>query len=318
MLSRVADNLYWMSRYLERAEHTARLLGVHMNLALEHDAGFNARRWARLLASLREASAPEGDAFAVAQAYALGQINDGVAAARENARQVREQISSEMWEELNRLFHELKRIGKPEYLSTRAYDLVFTVIQSAQLFQGITDSTMTHGQGWQFIQAGRFIERVQAVAALIETHFAEFSHGHGEGGGESLEAGAERHMEWIGLLRCCTAFEAYCKVYTAELRPERVAEFLLLNAEFPHSVRFGVDRLRAALEAIHQTAGTRNPDRAGKPAGRLAASLSYTPIEEVMDNLRQFTHEIRRLCAHVHAGIYQVYISYPLESAVEA
>ncbi len=311
MLSRVADNLYWMSRYLERAEHTARLLGVHMNLALEHDAGFNARRWARLLASLGEGATLEGGGFATAQAYALAQINDGVAAARENGRQVREQISSEMWEELNRLFHELKRIGKPEFLSTRAYDLVFTVIQSAQLFQGITDSTMTHGQGWHFIQAGRFIERVQAVAALIETHTAEFSRGHGD-------AGAESHMEWIGLLRCCTAFEAYCKVYTAELRPERVAEFLLLNPEFPHSVRFGVDRLRAALESIHQAAGTRNPDRAGKPAGRLAASLSYTPIEEVMDNLREFTKEIRRLCNQIHAGIYQVYISYSLEAAVEA
>src|SRR6266545_4338010 len=99
MLSRVADNLYWMSRYLERAEHTARVIGVHSNLALENDQEFNSRRWTRVLACLSRDEAAVGDSFAAAQTYALTQINDSIAAARENARQVREQISSEMWEE---------------------------------------------------------------------------------------------------------------------------------------------------------------------------------------------------------------------------
>ena len=311
MLSRVADNLYWMSRYLERAEHTARVMGVHWNLALENDEGFNTRRWQRVLACLSQQEAAPGDASAAAQSFALAQINDGIAAARENARQVREQISSEMWEELNRLFHESKRIGTPEFLSTRGYDVVFTVLQSSHLFQGITDSTMTHGEGWQFIQAGRFMECVQAIAALIESHFGEFFSG-------DAESATSSHMEWIGLLRSCTAFEAYCKVYTAELRPERVAEFLLLNAEFPHSVRFGADSLGRSLEAIHQSAATRNTDRLSKLAGRLNASLSYTPLEEIMGNLREFTQCIRRLCNQIHGGIYQIYISYPLDAAVEA
>src|SRR5258708_2912000 len=127
---------------------------------------------------------------------------------------------------------------------------------------------------------------------------------------------AAENMEWIGLLRSCTAFEAYCKVYTAEMRPQRVAEFLLLNAEFPHSVRFGVDRLRRSLEAVHQAA-SRKSDRLGKLAGRLTSSLSYTPLEEIMSNLREFSVAIRRLCGQIHAGIYQVYITYPIESALE-
>jgi uncharacterized alpha-E superfamily protein len=312
MLSRVADNLYWMSRYLERAEHTARVMGVHWNLALEHDQGFNARRWTRVLACLSRGEDAPPDAFAAAQGFALSQINNSIAAARENARQVREQISSEMWEELNRLFHESKRIGTPEFLTDRGYDLVFAVVQSSHLFQGITDSTMTHGEGWQFIQAGRYMERVEAIAALIESHFAEFF------GEEAEAASGVSHMEWVGLLRTCTAFEAYCKVYTAELRPERVADFLLLNAEFPHSVRFGVDSLRRSLDAIHQSAANRNTDRLSKLAGRLTASLSYTPLEEIMGNLREFTLGIRRLCNQIHGGVYQIYISYPLDAAVEA
>jgi uncharacterized alpha-E superfamily protein len=128
---------------------------------------------------------------------------------------------------------------------------------------------------------------------------------------------ATEHMEWIGLLRSCTAFEAYCKVYTADLRPERVAEFLLLNAEFPHSVRFAVEELRKSLEAVHETTG-RKQDRLGKLAGRLTAALSYTPLEEIMSNLHEFTLNIRRLCGNIHSGIYQVYITYPIEAALEA
>jgi uncharacterized alpha-E superfamily protein len=129
---------------------------------------------------------------------------------------------------------------------------------------------------------------------------------------------ASESMEWIGLLRSCTAFEAYCKVYTAELKPERVAEFLLLNAEFPHSVRFGVDRLRESLDAVHRATAMRRSDRLGKLSGRLTAALSYTPLEEIMGGLAEFTTSIRRLCGQIHAGIYQVYITYPIEAALEA
>jgi len=312
VLSRVADNLYWMSRYLERAEHTARVLSVHLNLMLEHDLGSTGRRWLRVLACLGSAEQAEADAFGAAQTYALNQIVTCIAAARENSRQVREQISSEVWEEINRLFHESKRVGTPEFFGRQPYELLATVMQGSYLIHGITDATMTHGQGWQFIQAGRFIERVQQAARLVDSHFTEFF----RTGGEPWSA--SEHIEWIGLLRSCSAFEAYCKVYTAELRPERVAEFLLLNAEFPHSVRFGVDCLRRSLEAVHQSTATRRSDGLGKLAGRLTALLSYTPLEEIRGNLHEFSGNIRRLCGQIHAGIYQVYITYPIEAALHA
>jgi len=311
MLSRVADNLYWMSRYLERAEHTARVTGVHLNLMLEHEPVSEGRRWWRVLASLGNQDPVEGDAFPTAQTYALDQMVTSINAARENARQVREQISSEMWEQLNRLYHESKRMSTPELWSAQPHDLLLQLMQSSHQFQGVTDSTMIHGEGWQFIQVGRFMERVQATARLIDLHFGEFFH-------QSSEAMiASEHMEWIGLLRSCTAFEAYCKVYTAELRPERVAEFLLLNADFPHSVRFAVDQLRKSLDAVHDAAN-RKSDRLGKLAGRLTAALSYTPLEEIMSNLHEFSLNIRRLCGNIHTGIYQVYITYPIEAALEA
>jgi uncharacterized alpha-E superfamily protein len=310
MLSRVADSLYWMSRYLERAEYTSRVMGVHLNLMLEHDLGSGGSRWSRVVAALGSQDRRDEEDFTAAENYALSQIVTSIGAARENARQVREQISSEMWEEINRLFHESKRIGIPERFRAQPFDLVHTACESAHLFHGITDSTMLHGEGWQFIQAGRFIERVQHTARLIDAHFGEFYR-------PGVDASAAEHMEWLGLLRSCTAFEAYCKVYTADLRPERVAEFLLLNAEFPHSVRFGVERLGHALDAINR-ATARKSDRLGKQAGRLAAALSYTPLEEIMSSLHEFSASIRRLCGQIHAGIYQVYISYPIEAALGA
>jgi uncharacterized alpha-E superfamily protein len=311
MLSRVADSLYWMSRYLERAEHVAVVMEAHLNLMLEHDPGSAGTRWARVLACLGFQEEAKGETFAAAQEYALDQIVRSIAAARENARQVREQVSSEMWEELNRLFHQSKRIGTSALFSAQPHELVATVIQSSHLFQGITDSTMSHGEGWQFIQAGRSMERVQQTARLVDSHFNEFFRMGGD------RANLSEPMEWIGLLRSCTAFEAYCKVYTAELKPERVAEFLLLNAEFPHSIRFGVDRLRGSLEAVYQSAARRQPDRIVKLAGRLTASLSYTPLEEIMGSLHEFCVSIRRLCGQIHTGLYQVYITYPIESALE-
>ena len=311
MLSRVADNLYWMSRYLERAEHTARVVGVHLNLMLEHEPALQGRRWWRVLASLGRQDPVEGDPYAAAQTYALDQMMTSIAAARENARQVREQVSSEMWEQLNRLYHESRRMGTPETWRAQPHEMLVMLTQSSHLFQGITDSTMIHGEGWQFIQMGRFMERVQATARLIDMHFAEFF----DSGQDAMNA--SEHMEWIGLLRSCTAFEAYCKVYTADIRPERVAEFLLLSAEFPHSVRFAVEQLRGSLEAVHTTTG-RKMDRLGKLAGRLTAALSYTPIEEIMSNLHEFSVNVRRLCGNIHTGIYQVYITYPIDLALEA
>ena len=312
MLSRVADNLYWMSRYLERAEHTARVMGVHLNLMLEDDPSPQGQRWSRLLRCLGSKDAALADTFAIAESYALDQMLTSITSARENARQVREQISSEMWEELNRLYHESKRSGTSDAFNAHPFELVFNVIGSSYMFQGITDSTMIHGEGWQFIQAGRFIERVQQTARLIDSHFDEFFKT------ERDAINAAENVEWIGLLRACTAFEAYCKVYTAEMRPERVAEFLLLNAEFPHSVRFGVDRLRGALESVHNATVSKKSDRLAKLAGRLTSSLSYTPLEEIMSNLHEFTLNIRRLCGNIHSGISQVYITYPIETALEA
>ncbi|MBV9769346.1 MAG: alpha-E domain-containing protein [Bryobacterales bacterium] len=311
MLSRVAESLYWMSRYLERAEHTARVLSVQLTMMLEQDPGSSDRRWLRVLGSLgHPGPIPEdSDPFTFAQKHALRQITGGIASARENARQVREQISSEMWEQLNRLFHEVRRMESAGSWKSQPLDFLGVILESSHLVQGVTDSTMNHGEGWQFIQVGRFIERAAAIARLLDIYFQEFP------AEQPIDPG--EHMEWVGLLRSCTAFESYCKVYTADLRPERIAEFLMLNSEFPHSVRFAADHLQRSLECINEAASSKRSPRVAKTAGRLSSGLMFTPLEEVVSKLAEVFANIQQQCARIHTAIYEVYITYPVEAAIE-
>jgi uncharacterized alpha-E superfamily protein len=320
MLSRVADSLYWTSRYLERAEHCARLTDVQLNLMLDQSAMSNDQRWRRVLASLGASGAQDAPTDAqgimdliIFKPGSRHSIVSCISLARENARQVREQISSEMWEQLNRLYHEVRGPGVEKFWESQPIEFLHSVREKAHLFQGVTDSTMSHGEGWQFIQLGRFLERASATAALLDVHFVT-----GEPLSEDDPVLAE-HLEWIGLLKSCTAFEAYCKVYTAEVSPTRVAEFILLNSEFPHSVRFAIDMVYSALQAIGQASPARKADRAQKVTGRMRASLSFGQIDELFaGGLHGYLENIQRQCHQIHSAIHQIYINYPIQSALEA
>src|SRR4030081_3268133 len=216
MLSRVADSLYWMSRYLERAEHTTRLLDVNLNLMLDESAASAERRWQRVLQALGRPKDIKwtGEPYALTQALTFETGNKAsilscIIAARENSRHVREQISTEQWHRLNSLYLQVTR---PELqTSMHAEALLETdegpaaflqqIMEAVHQFQGVTDSTMSHGEGWQFIQVGRSLERASATAALLEAYQEDL---WAEPGGVD----SNEYLEWMGLLRSATAFEA--------------------------------------------------------------------------------------------------------------
>jgi uncharacterized alpha-E superfamily protein len=320
MLSRVADSLYWMSRYLERAEHTARLVDVEMQLWLDQAPAEGAGRWPFLMTALRmnAPDAPEESAGAQGAAEMIDHLvfnrNNSnslvscIGLARENLRHVREQCSSEMWEQMNRVYLDAMQSGRSESWLLQSHAFFRAVRDGAHLFKGITDTTMSHGEGWQYIQLGRYVERTDTVSSLIGAHFGRLPH--------LLDQAVEGsdYLEWIGLLRGCAAFEAYCKTYTAEIRPVQVAEFLLLNPDFPHSVRFSVDRLETALNAI----GDLTERRAKAPAriaGRLRAQLSFSQIEEILaDGAHHYLQGVCNECAQLHNAIRHIYFDYPVES----
>ncbi|HWY43252.1 MAG TPA: alpha-E domain-containing protein [Candidatus Sulfotelmatobacter sp.] len=314
MLSRVADSLYWMSRYLERAEHSARLVDVELQLWLDQSPEEGAGRWRFLLEALL-APGIQGalDPTRLVNTLVFSRTNASsivscIATARENLRHVREQCSSEMWEQLNRLYLDVIERRPEEGWILNSHDFFRAVQDGAHLFQGITDATMSHGEGWQYIQLGRYVERTHTLATLMERHFKRMAPPTDQAV-ESTE-----YLDWVGLLRGCVAFEAYCKAQTAEIRPLRVAEFLLLNPDFPHSVRFSVDRINAALHVIGDLT-ERKAKTPARIAGRLRAQLSFSQIEEIMTGgVRAYLESVRSECAEIHAAIHQIYFDYPVEA----
>lgn len=178
MLSRVADNLYWMSRYMERAEHTARLVDVHLNLVLDQANDLACERRKLLLTTLHLGEDAERvvDEYRLAELLTFDRRNSTsivscITAARDNARQVREQISTEMWTQLNQLFLAVNATQMSDIWDTGRHEFYELVKTNSHLFQGITDSTMSHGQGWHFIQLGRYLERAIAIAWLLDNEF---------------------------------------------------------------------------------------------------------------------------------------------------
>jgi uncharacterized alpha-E superfamily protein len=295
LLSRVADGLYWIGRYLERAEHIARMVDVRLDPGIGREGAVESD-FRRMLFDM---DGGQSVAFCVA-------------AARDNARQVREEISSEMWEQVNGLHLRLRQSSADGVWAMRPHYVARTVVEGVHLFHGITDSTMGHGEGWQCLRLGRFLERAAATSALLTPHFND----------ETIRSGGmigTDHIEWVRLLRSCSAFEAYCRQYTADLRPDRIAEFLLLNAEFPRSVRFAAARVEGALNAIALSAGRGSGGRAERLAGRLHASLDYGQVDEILsDDPQSYVDGIGRQCIQVHAAFYQTYVTYPIESALPA
>jgi uncharacterized alpha-E superfamily protein len=321
LLSRVADSLYWMSRYLERAEHTTRLLDVNLNLMLDENESAADKRWLRVLQALGKPKDVEwtGDPYLLTRELTFdtgykASIVSCIIAARENSRHVREQISTEQWHRLNSLYLEVTRPGTLVDLQAgteQPTEFLQQVMEAVHQFQGVSDSTMSHGEGWQFIQVGRYIERASATAMLLEAYHEDLW--------SDPDRGAEgnEYLEWMGLLRSATAFEAYCKVYTADLTPERILEFLLLDEEFPHSLRFAIDSLQQALVAIDKESAVSRAETLRRLSGRLQASLSYSSVDEILSqDVVAYLRSIQVQLREIHGTIYELYVDYSIQAAL--
>jgi len=300
-----------MSRYLERADHNARVLEANYNLMLNPSKVSTEQRWQRITTTLGlGAQASEIDPFTamirlISDVDNRSSIVSCVTSARENASQVREQISSEMWERLNQLYHGVASSTAGFNARVEPQRFITLVREGSYNFHGVMHATMNHGEAWQFIRLGRYIERAGALPLLLDAVFCASS-------------GAD-DLDWVGLLASCSAFEAYCKVYTADLKPERVAEFLLLNPEFPYTVRFSAEEMQGAFEAIARISSTRKGAGIEKIIGRLRSSLAYAQIDDIMSrDFQRFLRSITEQCQSLHAALHEVFIDYPVESAFEA
>jgi uncharacterized alpha-E superfamily protein len=318
MLSRVADSLYWMARYLERAEHTARLLAVKLETMVEQTPEDADVSWRRVVGALaaEEMVREHSDAFVITESLAFDRLNasslvSSLRFARDNARQVREQLSTEVWERLNRLYLRLQDVTIESIWVHQRARLFRDVMEDLYTLGGLTYTTLRHGEGWRFLEMGRFIERAQLVSRLLDIHFGIVAPGYG------APPPPPKYFDWLVLLKFCTAFEPYCKEHTAAIRADRIAQFLLFDPEFPHSVRFAIDRV---VEALHQVAPGAPPARraqAERLAGRLKAAVDFGEFGDLEGaSIDKFLEDISRQCEDIHNAVFSAYIVYDAEAVL--
>ncbi|HEX6860146.1 MAG TPA: alpha-E domain-containing protein [Caulobacteraceae bacterium] len=313
MLARVADSLYWLGRYLERAEHLSRLSEVMLTATLDHTEAAEQAAHMALSAVGDTDIARAAQPYEAAKALVLDRADPNsvvisLARARENARQVRDQLTSETWERLNMLFLKVTAEDADEDFHAGASAWLHEIIADLHLFKGAADATMSHGEGWRFLMLGAYIERAQLIARLLETCF---------GDGEAHKP--TDHIALMSLLRMACALEPYLRVYTAEMEPRLILEFLLLNEDFPRSIRFATGQIEEDLDGIASQTGADVRHSPARLAGRLNARLRYADIDELRaEGATALLETILDECAAIHQAIYDTFVAYPLEQRLPA
>jgi uncharacterized alpha-E superfamily protein len=313
MLSRVADALFWLSRYTERAENNARMLDVNLQLMLDaqlRDAS-NQQHWESIIFTLEDNELfkkhyPQITKDSVVEFVTFDRTNPNsihscLALARENARTVREQISVEMWEQINRMFL-LFRSGEAKLMfQGSTYEFFKWILEGSQLFQGVTDATMSHDEGWEFIQLGKYLERADRTSRILDIKY-HILLPTGEQIGGNVDT-----IQWMAVLKSCSALEPYRKHYRGQVAPWKVVEFLVKNPTFPRSVLFCVNSVD---ESLHQITGVDRGDfnykvEAERLSGKLLADLSYITMAEVFEyGLHQYLDRMQLRLIEINKAIY--------------
>jgi len=317
MLSRVANSLFWMSRYIERAENVARIVDVNLQLLLDlrnMNAERLAQHWLPILQTtgdeepffeLHKKTTDQSVAeFLVFQAENPNSIFSSICQARENARMVRDQISLELWEELNRLYWFIRTPSARQAWEESPSEFFQQIKGSSLHLIGLTYATLIRNEGWWFTQAGKFIERADKTSRILDLRSQTLP-----AKGAPAAINQTDALGWSAILRSCSAADAYKSIHSADLQPRHVAEFLLLNEDFPRSVRFCVGQLNDALRRISGVADGRFCNDAEKLAGRLVAELQFSTIDEVFDQgLHLYLDLLQTKLNNIGAALFDAYI----------
>ncbi|NES95327.1 MAG: alpha-E domain-containing protein [Desertifilum sp. SIO1I2] len=313
MLSRVADSIYWLNRYVERAENVARFVDANLTLILDSPAGIS-QQWEPLVVTTGDLQAfqnryGEVTAENVTQFLTFDPANPNsilscLQVARENARSIREIISSEMWQQINSFYLMVKESSPGQPLS-KLHDFYTEVKLSSHLFAGVMDATMTHNEGWHFGQMGRHIERADKTSRILDVKYyillpsVKYV-------GTTLD-----EIQWMALLRSTSAYEMYRKrISQHRITPTGVANFLILDRDFPRAIRFC---LLQAERSLHQITGTPPgtwSDPVERSLGRLRSELDYLTIEDIVQRgLHEFLNDLQTQLNHVGGKIFETYFA---------
>ncbi len=322
MLSRSALGLYWIGRYLERAEHVCRLLADQFETMKDRPVDEIDKSWRRLYRGLQRVpvggelgSNLDDEQFMLVDAYTLADdltfepgnpdsIRNSLANARENARQVRNVVDEDLWSCLNLAFLDLRDIEIPDIWKDRPNEFYRRTEDAVRTFFGIAESNMYRDDSWHFLQLGRFVERAQLLAGLIEAQLTVYP-----------VSGPQADPDWLSLLRICASQDSYGRLHSLRFESAAVVDFLVADPLVSRSVRYAVARICEALDAV--SAGRPLIVEAGRRAGRLAAAIDYDwPNRDPADDeaIRATLREIGESCHQLHGDIDAAYFSYATEA----
>jgi uncharacterized alpha-E superfamily protein len=317
MLSRVADSIYWMSRYVERAENVARFISVNLNLSLDMPGEAGQQWWPLVVitgddeAFLHRVGTPNKEnvvEFLTFDKENPNSILSCLRTARENARSVREIISAEMWEHINKFYLTVRDGGTLEDVLDNPYAFFDRVNVSGQQFLGVTDATMTHGEAWHFCQMGRMMERADKTSRILDVKYFILLP-------KPTDVGSPfDDIQWLALLRSASALEMYRQRH-GQISPVNVVNFLILDTEFPRAVLHCLTHANESLHAISGTLTGGFTNLAEQRLGQLRAELAYTRAQDVISSgLHEFVDNFQQRLNLVGEAIHESFFAMrPLE-----
>ena len=309
MLSRVADNLYWMSRYIERAEGMARMIQVNQSLALEYADNDEQLKefWQPVLKSicidevhLEEVGGRKiGKTLIFSEAYG-NSIRSSIYMARENARMVRDQLSEELWLELNNIYLFFRDGGAEELYEQRSDHLLDRIARFSLVFQGLSDATIPHGEGWRFLTLGKYLERTDQTSRMLDTL--------------NFRNKAPSRSDLMSVLRCCIALSAFRQQFRGNLSLQNVANFLLFSEDFPRSIRFCIRTIDHSLHTISGSPSGTFYNEAERLTGSALAMVNFTNLEQVMEKgLHKTLDELQTNLIEIGQRVFETYVLLPSE-----
>ena len=314
MLSRVASSIYWMTRYIERAENIARFISVNLNLTLDFPAEAS-HQWQPIIMATgdhdlfekkygRDYTAKNVINFLVLDQGYANSVISSVRAARENARSVREIISSEMWEQVNRFYIELKDAAGTDYASRNPHKFFKIITMRGHMFTGLLYSTMSHGEGFQFALTGLLLERADKTSRILDVKYFMLLPRAGD-----VNTPFDS-IQWAALLKSASALEMYRKRFH-RITPTQVCDFLIFDGQFPRSIRYCLKKAEKSLHEISGTPVGSVTNKAEKSLGRLCADLDYSDIDETIEmGMHEYLDglqiKINTVGKHIHDAFFKL------------
>jgi uncharacterized alpha-E superfamily protein len=312
MLSRVAGSIYWISRYVERAENLARFIDVTFSFIL--DSPQNVReQWQPLISTTADdaifaerygtASRENAIRFLAFDSQYPNSILSCLSIARENARSIRESISTEMWEQLNGFYHNVVAATRHPGILDSPQDFCQEVRSASQLFKGVTDATMSHGEGWHFARLGRMLERADKTSRILDVKYYMLLPAINDVGTPTDD------LQWSAVLRSVSGFEMFRKRHGI-ITPQKIVGFLVLDRLFPRAIMHCIDSANQSLHAIVGSPEDTFWNPAEKELGQLRSALAYSDTNEILRHgLHEFLDSLQAQVNQVGAAIFQTFFA---------